>query len=208
VSRNLPARRAAGRRPRTRQPAEADGRAQRSARSREAIVEAMFALVGEGVLEPTAQQVAARADVGLRSVFRHFRDVDSLHAEMGARLRAEVAPLLVADAPAGNLAARGRALVARRVHLYERIAAYKRAANVQRSRSAFLRSRHTALVDELSANLLRWLPELAKAPDEQRDAIELATSFEAWDRLRGDQRLSRERAQAAIERTVLALLDS
>jgi AcrR family transcriptional regulator len=185
-----------------------DGRVQRGERSRAAIVAAVFALVGEGVLEPTAEQVARRARVGLRSVFRHFRDMDTLHAAMGARLRAEVSPLLVADAPAGSLAARGRALVARRVRLYERIAPYKRAANVQRSRSAFLSSRHAALVTELSTNLLRWLPELAKAPDEERDAIELATSFEAWDRLRTDQHLSRERAQAAIERTVLALLES
>jgi AcrR family transcriptional regulator len=168
----------------------------------------MFALVGEGALEPTAQEVAERADVGLRSVFRHFRDMDSLHAALGARLRAEVSPLLAADVPAGSLAARGRALVARRVHLYERIAPYKRAANVQRSRSAFLRGRHAALVTELSENLLRWLPELAQGPDDLRDALELATSFEAWDRLRADQRLSRERAQAAIERTVLALLES
>ena len=34
------------------------------------------------------------------------------------------------------------------------------------------------------------------------------TSFEAWDRLRTEQRLGRERAQAAVERAVLALLDT
>lgn len=205
MRRSLPLRRPARVR---RARAQADGRVQRGERSREAIVGAMFALVGENEHEPTAQQVAARARVGLRSVFRHFRDMESLHAALGARLRAEVAPLLIAGEPRGSLATRARALVERRMRLFERIAPYKRAANLQRSRSEFLNQRHAALVAELSADLLRWLPELASGPAARRDAVELATSFEAWDRLRGDQRLSRERAHAAIQRTVLALLEA
>ena len=48
-----------------------DGRIQRSERSRETIVQAMLDLIGEGTLSPTAQQVAVRADVGVRTVFRH-----------------------------------------------------------------------------------------------------------------------------------------
>ena len=59
---------------------------------------------------------------------------------------------------------------------------------------------------ELRADLLRSLPELADAPAEALDAIDLITSFEAWDRLRADQRLSRERAEATLERALLALL--
>ncbi len=205
MSRSLPAPRSGhARRVRT----EPDGRVQRGERSREAIVEAMFALVGEGTLEPTAQQVAERANVGLRSVFRHFRDMDSLHAALDARLRAEVLPLLTAQESSGSLISRARALVALRVRLYERIAPYKRAANAHRARSPFLRARHTELVALLSVDLLRWLPELVKGPDARRDAVDVATSFEAWDRLRSDQRLSRERAQAAIEHTVLAVLDA
>ena len=40
-----------------------DGRLQRSERSRHAIVQALYDLVGEGVLQPTAQQVAETAGV-------------------------------------------------------------------------------------------------------------------------------------------------
>ena len=47
-----------------------DGRVQRSERSREAIIRAMLDLIGEGIASPTAQQVALRADVGVRTVFR------------------------------------------------------------------------------------------------------------------------------------------
>jgi AcrR family transcriptional regulator len=184
-----------------------DGRVRRGERSREAIVAALFELVGEGSLQPTAQQVAERAGVGIRSVFRHFADMDRLFAAMDARLRAEVVPLLREEPPPGTLRERARALVQRRAQVFERIAPYKRSANVQRWRSPFLRARHAAMARELRADLLRWLPELGRAPEELA-ALELLTSFEAWDRLRSEQRLSRERAEAALERAVLALVDS
>ena len=94
----------------------------------------------------------------------------------------------------------------RREAFFERIAPYKRSGNLKRWRSPFLRERHALLVRGLRADLLRWLPELRRAPAEIIDALELATSFEAWDRLRSEQRLGRARARAAVERTVLALV--
>ena len=183
-----------------------DGRVLRGEKSRESIVGALFELVGEGVLTPTAQQVAERAGVGLRSVFRHFSDMERLFAAMDARLGAEVIPLLVEARPGGALRTRASGLVERRVRLFERIAPYKRSANLARWRSPFLRTRHGALVRALRADLLRWLPEVKSAPADLLEALDVATSFEAWDRLRSDQRLSRERAQAALERTVQALV--
>jgi AcrR family transcriptional regulator len=185
-----------------------DGRARRGERSRHQIVAALFALVGEGVLQPTAQQLADRAGVGLRTVFRHFEDMDSLFAEMDARLRGEALPLLGTPVSTGAVAARVRALVAARAALFERIAPYKRAGNVQRWRSAFLAATHRALVRELRAGLLRWLPELEDARPELVEALDLALSFEAWDRLRSEQRLGIERARDTLEHLALALLRS
>lgn len=186
----------------------ADGRLRRSQRSGQAIVDALLELVGDGVLEPTAQQVAERAKVGIRTVFRRFSDMESLFAEMDARLQAEALPLLLDGRPQGTLRERARALVRQRVVFFERIAPYKRSGNVKRWRSSFLRDRHALLVRTLRGELLRWLPELRRAPVAAVDALDLATSFEAWDRLRSEQSLARARAQAAVERTVLALVDT
>jgi hypothetical protein len=61
-------------------------------------------------------------------------------------------------------------------------------------------------VSELRERLLRWLPEFADAPPVIVEALDQATSFEAWDRLRSDQRLGRDRARAAMECAVQALL--
>jgi AcrR family transcriptional regulator len=187
------------------QPA-ADGRVRRSQRSGQAIVEALMALVGDGIIEPTAQQVAERADVGIRTVFRRFSDMETLFAEMDARLQAAAVPLLLGGRPSGSPVDRARALVRQRAAFFERIAPYKRSGNLKRWRSPFLRDRHAMLVRTLRADLLRWLPELRRAPSAVVDALELTMSFEAWDRLRTEQGLGSARAQAAVQQTVLALV--
>jgi AcrR family transcriptional regulator len=184
----------------------ADGRQRRSERSREAIVRALFELVGAGTLQPTALQVAEAAGVGIRSVFRHFADMDSLFAAMGARLQADALPLLRGDPPAAGAEARARALVERRADFFERIAPYKRSGNLQRWRSPFLRRQHGALVRLLREDLLRWLPELGPAGGARLEAADAALSFESWDRLRSDQRLGRGGARDALLCAVTALL--
>lgn len=184
-----------------------DGRVLRSERSRELISGALYELIGEGHAEPTAQQVAERAGVGIRTVFRLFSDMEALYATLDARLLAEVMPMLRDGPPEGaDLAERATALVADRAALFERIAPYKRASNLKRGRSPFLAEQHRKLVRLLRERLLRWLPELRAAPGDLVEALDQATSFEAWDRLRVDQRLGRPRARAAMERAVKALV--
>jgi len=182
-----------------------DGRARRTRRSRHAMVAAMVELVGEGVLRPTAQQVAERAGVGIRTVFRHFKDMDTLLAQIDARLREELEPLLGAPSPEGSVAERARGMVRQRALFFERIAPYKRSANLQRFASPFLQERHQQMVRQQRELLRLWLPELAEAPPELEQGLDLVTSFAAWDRLRTDQRLGVERARAALERMVLVL---
>jgi AcrR family transcriptional regulator len=190
-----------------RQPALAlDGRVRRGEQSRNAIVGALFDLIGGGVLRPTAQQVADRGGVGIRSVFRHFSEMESLYAAVDARLEGEAARLLYGGERSGSLADRARALVRQRVTLFERVAPYKRSANLQRWRSRFIEGRHLRMQRLLHEDLLAWLPELAKAPQDLVVAFDLATCFEAWDRLRGDRGLSPKLATAALERIVLALV--
>jgi AcrR family transcriptional regulator len=189
-------------------PKGVDGRVQRAERSRQAIVRAMIDLVGRGDLAPTARQVADEAGVAIRSVFRHFSDVEALYRAMDAQLEQSVAHLVAIPPAQGALATRVTALVRQRSMLFERIAPYKRSADTQRRGSAFLQERHRYLQRRLRDDLLARLPELVRAPADLVAAADLATSFEAWDRLRGDMGLSPRAATVAIERTVRALLAS
>ena len=185
-----------------------DGRLLRSERSKQLIADALYELLGEGDLEPSAQKVADRAGVGIRTVFRLFSDMDALYATVNARLDLEVGPMLRDGPPEGaSLRERTESLVAGRVALYERVASYMRATNRHRGRSAFLAAEYRKLVLRLRKRLLRWLPELRGAPADLVEALDQATSFEAWDRMRSDQRLSRPRAQAAMHRATRALIE-
>lgn len=185
-----------------------DGRVQRSERSREAIVQAMLELIGDGLLLPTAQQVAEQADVGVRTVFRHFSDMDTLFATMNDRLREEVDSLFVTDHQDGPLEARIEALLERRLTLFETIAPYVRASAVQRWRSEFLQAQHERNVRALRRDLRHSLPELDAAPSELPEALEMALSFESWNHLRLDQRLGPRRTAAVLRRSILELTRS
>lgn len=183
-----------------------DGRVRRGERSRQAIVGALFELIGEGILQPTAQRVAERAGVGIRTVFRHFSEMESLYAAMDGRLDGEVRPVFVAGRRGGPLAERIAGLVRQRAAVFERITPYKRSANLQRWRSRFLQGRHRAMQADLRADLLRWLPELRHAPETTVEAVDLLASFEAWDRLRADRRLGAREAAAVVTDAVATLL--
>ena len=185
-----------------------DGRARRTERSREAIVTALVELVGEGRLEPTAQDVADRAGVGIRTVFRLFSDVETLFTSVAARVQAEALPLLLDETPKGTAEERARTVVKRRCNFYAQIAPYKRSAHLRRWRSDFVRAHIEKNARALRSDLLGWLPELNDAPADLVEAMDLAVSFEAWDRLRTDQGLSLKAAAATMERTALALLAS
>jgi hypothetical protein len=131
--------------------------------------------------------------------------MESLYAELDARVRAEALPILRGDPVAGPVAARVRALVERRIDFYERIAPYKRAGAAQRWRSDFLRGRQDFFVRSMRADLVRWLPELERAPEALVEAFDLALSFEGWDRLRVERRLGRARARDVVVHAALAI---
>ena len=56
-----------------------DGRRQRSSQSSDLIAQACIEIINEGNLNPTAKEVARRAGVGTRTVFRQYEDMEDLH---------------------------------------------------------------------------------------------------------------------------------
>jgi len=172
-------------------------------------MDAIFELVQEGILQPTAEQVAQRAGVGTRTVFRHYADMESLFAEMQSRLEPEVRALLEGPPMEGPVEERVRQLVARRARVFERITPFRRSANVQQVRSPLFQQGTAELDREMRKQLREVLgPEIRAAQDDPLEILDMISSFEAWERLRGPQHLGRERAQRAVEQAVLAALRS
>lgn len=176
-----------------------DGRKQRSAVSSRRIVAALVGLIGDGVLAPSAELVAERAAVGLRSVFRHFKDMDSLYREMHANLAGEMAA--VAQQPFKATTRNGKILelVDRRAVAFERLAPFLRAAQRHRHQSSFLQAEHRQFIQRLRQ-------PVADLAGDDAEAIDLLLSFEAWQRLRTDQGLDDATARQVLKLAITALL--
>jgi len=181
------------------QPEIADGRRRRGMDNRARIVAAMIEMVRADEIAPSAERVAARADVGLRTVFRHFQDMDSLYREMSLVIEGEIRAIV--DQPLQTPAGPERVveLIDRRARCFETIAPFRRAAEAFRHRSKFLGSDYARLVVQLRAILERELPAEVSRDPLKLEALDLLLSYEAWARLRREQGLTIARAQAVLE---------
>lgn len=183
-----------------------DGRHRRSEASRERIVTAMLALVREGVVVPGAEAVAERAKVGLRTVFRHFENMEGLYREMNGLMEREVLPLFQAPYLGRSWRERLEELLTRRAEIFERIMAVKTAADVHRHNSDFLRAESRKIVRLQRAALEVQLPAEICADTVLLESLDLVLSFDSWRRLRQDQKLTRADAQRVIAATIARLL--
>ena len=184
-----------------------DGRRARRNRSRDLAVDALLDLLGEGVLRPTAQQVAERSGVSLRSIFRIFDDVETLNAAAAARQLSRIRHLFVDVMPTGTLPARVAQVVDINARLYESVAPIRRAALRAAPESPALQEQLARARGWVRSEVERvFAPELAKANRDITTAVELVLSFEAWDQLRSGQGVSLPRATATVVRTITALL--
>ena len=182
-----------------------DGRHRRSERSRARIVDALLELVLAGKTTPNAEEVAATAKVGIRSVFRHFNDMESLYREMSLRLESEF--LAAAKQPFTSTDWRGKLveMIDRRFAVFESIAPYRRAADGDRLRSPALQADIEKLDRFLRMRLQYVVP--ADAVDADRiEALDMVLSFEGWNRLRHTQGLSSDAARRVVDVTVARLL--
>jgi AcrR family transcriptional regulator len=193
---------------------EADGRRLRREHNREAVLDALTELFAEGNYQPSTIQIAERAGLSPRSLFRYFEDVDDLHHAAIERQLEAARPLLEvrepaaipALAPATAAAAKATALVEARVRLFDATAPAARAARVNAHRHPVIARQ----VRRSRAYMRRQVAEFfASELTGRRDvlpAIDALCSFETYDLLRHDQGLSRAATATALVTALLALL--
>lgn len=184
-----------------------DGRKLRSEDSKRKIVSAMLELVREGRIAPTAEEVAKRANVGLRTVFRRFKDMESLYAEMSVEINQKVESIIEEPTDTADWKDNLLQLVDRRLRVYEVIMPYRVAAEALKFQSTVLLSRHMEIVREERQRLLAVLPDFLLNDRPLIEGLEAALSFDMWNQLRNDQRLGAEDATAVVVRIVESLLN-
>jgi AcrR family transcriptional regulator len=188
-----------------------DGRRARRHRSRDLAVDALLDLLKEGVIRPTAQQVAERSGVSLRSIFRIFDDVETLHTAAAIRQFSRVRHLFVDVPTTGTAEDRVDHLVDLNTRLYESVAPIRRAALIAAADSPALHEQLARVRGWLRSAIDRtFAPELDHGVDRPAlaGALEVLFSFEAWDQLRTYQGLGAEETAALVRTASLELLSA
>jgi TetR/AcrR family transcriptional regulator of autoinduction and epiphytic fitness len=191
-----------------------DGRLSRTVRSRQAICEACLDLVQEGVLQPSADQIAEHAQVSRRSIFNHFSDLAELYDAVVDAGMQRCAPLLKEIPPSEPVQVRVEMLIAVRSKFLEATAPFTRALTAQslvgpagpqarRVAQAALRMQRLDM-ERLFRSELEALSRQDRL--ETAEAISAATSPHAWEYLRRGTGLSVPRASAVMRRTLTSLL--
>ena len=191
--------------------ARLDGRLARSARTRHAVVDALLDLLGEGDLRPTAARIAERAGVSLRIVFHHFDDLEAIYSELADRQAERVKPLTVPISIGLSFSRRVAEFSAQRGRLLETLSPVRRAAVLMEPFRPALAKRLKHARDLMrAASIAAFKPELSRlAADEKRAtvaALDVATSWVAWEQMRRHQGLSETEARTVMATTIRALL--
>ena len=186
--------------------AAVDGRRQRTERSRNAIIKAATELVQAGVLIPTAQQVAERAGVGLRTFFRRFEDMSTLFVAVDDSIRDEYTELTMGGDRHGTLEERIEHAVEKRAEVYEQNANIILFTASMRWKYEFLRKNYAKVQRGLRKDLDDWLPELTKIDKTYREAIDAIASFDMWHRLREHQGLSQSTSRKIVATLIKDIL--
>ena len=176
----------------------ADGRHLRSTRSRAKIIGVMLKLVRAGNYAPSAADIAKTAKVSLRTVFRHFDDLDALYREIAQHLEGELRPLLAARETGGSWPERLFEQVERRVVVYENVLPIRLAADARRYHSPFLKVAYEQFHELERSGLACVLPDHIVDDPAWFAAVRAVSSFGAWRHLRNDQEKSVDEAREAV----------
>jgi AcrR family transcriptional regulator len=185
-----------------------DGRRMRSDRSRQLIIESMLELIRQGNLVPTAQQVADHASVGIRSVFRHFEDMESIFETASELCHREYRGLFIGGDRSGSLQERILHATECHANAYETISNMILSGAARRWNSAVLQKSYLDYQHQLRRDLDEWLPELKSISENKRQAVDSIASFEMWHRLRNIQALSKSASIEIIVEMLSALMPS
>jgi TetR/AcrR family transcriptional regulator of autoinduction and epiphytic fitness len=192
--------------------AQADGRRLRAERNRDAVVQAVLEIIksqGGGPV-PGAAEVAVRAKVSERTVFRHFADLDSLFLAAAAHQRPIHTTYLAPRPDAAEVDKRIVALVKLRSRLYEEIAPVRRfAVRVVAGNKTLADSigeSNQAARDQIADVFGSELARAGRSKASVLDELDLILSWAVWDTLRTDHSYSADKARKLIGEMIAGAL--
>ncbi len=187
-------------------PAHKDGRRNRTVETRKRIAAAFSELIREGHVAPTAEEVSVRASVGLRTVFRHFDDMETLYREVNVALQDIIQSMIQMKYSSEHWTDRVLESIVIRARLFESITPFFLAARVHRHESEVIDQYIRDGVDLERSLLKRIVPQELLSDQPRFEALVMVLSPESWVRLRREQGLSVAAAIASLHITVSGLI--
>lgn len=184
-----------------------DGRTLRSVRSRNAIVDAVVALVAEERVDLTVEVIAARAGVGARTVFRQFEGTGAIFELLQERIASKALEVAFDWAPTGSLLGDIDALVLARSRVFVMVEPLRHLGRTWRlsppkephGKIATIRRRFRARLRSVLATHVKRFTR------DDLEALDAWLSIDVWDRLHERQGLSHARTVRVMQRTARTL---
>jgi len=177
---------------------EIDGRKARSERSRQQIIDALFRLVRSGEVNPSAARVAEQANVSLRTVFRHFEEIDSLYREMVNQCEAHFLPTFMTPFESTDWKGRLMELRDRRMQFFEDVLYLRICTEARRYQSDVLMADYKRFFKIERARLESLLPDDIRQDINLMSALDVALCFDTYRRLRQESGMTPEETRAAV----------
>lgn len=170
-----------------------DGRKLRAQERRKKIFEALLNFYREGVYGPSIAEIEKRSGVSRRTIHHLFKNAEGLVSAVGDYLNPAYEKLYYFKSSNGSLKERIKTLVIHRAKLYEEITPTRVAATYHMSRiQSLARSQETARQTLKNQVKRQFKAELKVGPQGLLEALDLFTSWDAWNRLRTVQKLTVE----------------
>jgi AcrR family transcriptional regulator len=189
-----------------------DGRSARRERNRREIVDALLELFREGAIDASAAEVAARAGLSERSLFRYFDDVNDLYSEVCAVQFSRIQPsAVIAGFAHGSTREKVAAFVDQRIALHRTIDRVGVAARAHAHRNPVIAKQLLEARGLLRTQIeTHFATELRRLDAADRRAavaaIDLCTTFESIEMLLNEHRMSYPQVRQTLEIAVTKTL--
>ena len=182
-----------------------DGRRQRSSQSSDLIAQACIEIINEGNLNPTAKEVAKRAGVGTRTVFRQYEDMEDLHLRIHTIMKESFRHTIQEfEFKKISLSDRADELLCKLLSRYEASDNLIRITFIRMNESERVRANFDEFLEHISEFVLTSIPEIKTLESIDKHNCIFAFSPAKWFSLRHCHHLNEQ----TIKKMLLSTINS
>ena len=164
--------------------AQVDGRILRSKKSQNIILESIINLINQGNLYPTAEEVAKESGIAIRTVFRHFDDMETLLMKVDESINHKLLNDEKEIRLDSQLTKRLGLIIDERLYYYNKYENIMIATITQLPKYKILQKRYPEYQKLLRKRTERIIPEILNLKSANQELLDASLSFGFYQRLK------------------------